>query len=229
MFMIGTIVNAVAIVIGGLLGTLLGGRFPDKMKITVIQGLGLTVLLVGMQMAIQSKNILMVIFSIVIGGILGEWIDIEEKLHRVGDWVEGKFKAFGKGGNIAEGFVRTSLIYCVGAMAITGAIQDGLNHDPSTLIAKGMIDGFSAIAFAATMGFGVALSSVPVFIYQGALTIAASWVQALMTPTIVAEMTATGGLLIMGIGLNIMEITKIKVGNLLPAIFVAIALTYFFG
>lgn len=229
MFMIGTIVNAAAIVIGGLLGTLLGNRFPEKMKVTVIQGLGLTVLLVGMQMAIQSKNILMVIFSIVIGGILGEWIDIEARLHQVGRWVEEKCKGFGKGGNIAEGFVRTSLIYCVGAMAITGAIQDGLNHDPSTLIAKGMIDGFSAIAFAATMGFGVALSSVPVFIYQGSLTIAASWVQALMTPPIVAEMTATGGLLIMGIGLNIMEITKIKVGNLLPAIFVAVALTYFFG
>lgn len=229
MFMIGTIVNAVAIIIGGLLGTLLGNRFPDRMKRTVIQGLGLTVLLVGMQMAIQSKNILMVIFSIVLGGIVGEWIDIEEKLHRLGAWVEEKCKAFGKGGNIAEGFVRASLIYCVGAMAVTGAIQDGLNHDPSTLIAKGMIDGFSSIAFAATMGVGVVLSSLPVFIYQGTLTIAASWVQALMTPPIVAEMTATGGLLIMGIGLNVMEITEIKVGNLLPAIFIAVALTYFFG
>lgn len=227
MFMIGTIVNAVAIIVGGLLGTVLGHRFPDKVKMTVIQGMGLTFLLVGMQMAIKSQNILMVIFSIMIGGVLGEVIDIEEWLHRLGRWVESKFKP--GSGNIAAGFVRTSLIYCVGAMAITGAIQDGLSHDPSTLIAKGMIDGFTAIAFAATMGFGVVLSAIPVFIYQGTLTIAASWVQALMTPEIIAEMTATGGLLIMGIGLNIMEITKIKVGNLLPAIFVAVALTYFFG
>jgi uncharacterized membrane protein YqgA involved in biofilm formation len=225
--MFGTIVNAAAIIIGGLLGTVLGHRFPDKMKTTVIQGLGLTVLLVGMQMAIQSKNLLMVIFSIVIGGIIGEWIDIEEALHRVGRWIESKFK--GGDGNIAAAFVRTSLIYCVGAMAITGAIQDGLSHDPSTLIAKGMIDGFSAIAFSATMGIGVVLSAIPVFLYQGLLTIAANWVEFFMTGPIVLEMTATGGLLIMGIGLNIMEITKIKVGNLLPAIFVAVILTYFFG
>ena len=229
MFMIGTIVNALAIVIGGMVGTLLGHRFPDKLKRTVIQGLGLTVLLVGMQMAIKSENILMVILSIVIGGIIGELIDIEEYLHKLGRWIESKFKTGNGNGDIAAAFVRTSLIYCVGAMAIMGAIQDGLNHDPSTLIAKGMIDGFSAIAFAATMGFGVVLSAAPVFIYQGTLTIAASWVQALMTPPIIAEMMATGGLLIMGIGLNIMEITKIKVGNLLPSIFVAIILTYFFG
>lgn len=229
MFMFGTIVNALAIAIGGTIGSVLGHRFPDKLKTTVIQGLGLTVLLVGMQMAIKSENILMVIMSIVIGGIIGEWIDIEAYLHKLGRWIESKFNTGDGDGKIAAAFVRTSLIYCVGAMAIMGAIQDGLKHDPSTLIAKGMIDGFSAIAFAATMGFGVALSAIPVFIYQGTLTIAASWVQALMTPPIIAEMMATGGLLIMGIGLNIMEITKIKVGNLLPSIFVAVILTYFFG
>lgn len=225
--MVGTIVNAVAIIVGGLIGTLLGHRFPDKIKITVIQGLGLTVLLVGIQMALQSENVLIVVLSIAMGGILGEWIDIEEYLHKLGRWIESKMK--GGEGNIAAAFVRTSLIYCVGAMAIMGAIQDGLNNDPSTLIAKGMIDGFTAIAFAATMGIGVVLSSIPVLIYQGVLTLAARYVEMLMTPAIIAEMTATGGLLIVGIGLNIMEITNIKVGNLLPAVFIAVVLTNFFG
>lgn len=226
MIIIGTIVNAVAIIIGGLAGALLGDRFSENIKVTVIQGLGLTILLVGSQMAFKSENILMVIFSIVIGGVLGEWIDLEAYLRRLGEWIESKFKS--KESNIATAFVRTSLIYCVGAMAIMGAIQDGLNNDPSTLLAKAMIDGFSAIAFAATMGIGVALSAVPVFIYQGAITIMASWVEGIMTPAIITEMTATGGLLIMGIGLNILEVTKIRVGNLLPAIFVAVVLTYFF-
>ncbi len=227
--MIGTLVNAIAIITGGLVGSILGHRFPEKIKSTVIQGLGLTVLLVGMQMAIKSENLLMVILSIVFGGIIGELIDIEEYLHRLGRWIESKFKPGQGEGSIATAFVRTSLIYCVGAMAIMGAIQDGLNNDPSTLIAKGMIDGFSAIPFAATMGIGVVLSAVPVFLYQGILTIAAQWVEPLMTTAIVTEMTATGGLLIMAIGLNVLEITKIKVGNLLPAIFIAVAMVYFFG
>ncbi|AZR74293.1 hypothetical protein BBF96_13305 [Anoxybacter fermentans] len=224
--MIGTIVNAVAIIIGGLIGTILGHRFPDKIKNTVMQGLGLTILLVGSQMALRSKNILLVIFNIVIGGIIGEWIDIEKYLHRFGSWIESKFQ--NNKGNIANAFVRTSLIYCVGAMAIMGAIQDGLNNDPSTLFAKAMIDGFTAIAFAATMGFGVILSAIPVFIYQGAITIMASWIEVLVTSTTITEMTATGGLIVIGIGLNILEITKIKVGNLLPAIFIVVPLAYFF-
>lgn len=225
--MVGTTINALAIIIGGLAGTVLGPRFPDKIKKTVIQGLGLTVLLVGMQMALKSENLLLVILSIVIGGIIGELIDIEEYLHILGRWVESKFK--NNRGNIAVAFVRTSLIYCVGAMAIMGAIQESMSNDPSTLIAKAMIDGFSAIAFAATMGFGVVLSAIPVFIYQGILTISARWVAVLMTPEIIIEMTATGGLLIMAIGLNILEITKIKGGNLLPAIFTAVVIAFFFG
>ncbi len=228
--MIGTIVNTVAIVIGGLVGAILGNRFPKKFKDTVIQGLGLTVLLIGIQMAIKSEKILIVIFSVVVGGIIGEWIDIEEYLHKIGYWIENKVKTSkDKGGNISNAFVRTSLIYCVGAMAIMGAIQDGLHNDPSILYAKAVIDGFTAMAFAATMGIGVILSSLSVLIYQGILTFAAGFVEVLMNPTIINEMTATGGLLIMGIGLNIIEITKIKVGNLLPSIFVAILLAYYFA
>ncbi|MCK4259418.1 MAG: DUF554 domain-containing protein [Halanaerobiales bacterium] len=228
--MIGTIINAVAIILGGLLGTILGDRFPEKVKVTVVQGLGLTVLLIGMQMAIKSEKIIIVIISIAVGGILGEWIDIEKYLMKLGNWIEKKVKTVGqKRGNVAVAFVRTSLIYCVGAMAIMGAIQDGINNDPSTLFAKAVIDGVTAIAFAATMGFGVILSAIPVFIYQGILTITASWVEVIMTPTIITEMTATGGLLIMAIGLNVMEVIQIKVGNLLPSIYITILLVYFFG
>lgn len=224
--MTGTLVNVGAIVLGGLIGSLLGHLFPDKYKSTIIHGLGLAILLVGMQMAIKTENILIIILSIVFGGILGELIAIEDNLHKLGNWIESKFTVAGEV-NFATAFVRTSLIYCVGAMSIMGAIQDGLSNDSSTLIAKAVIDGFSAIPFAATMGIGVIFSAVPVFFYQGTLAIGARSVAALMTPEIIREMTATGGLLIMAIGLNVLEITKIKVGNLLPAIFVAIAMASF--
>lgn len=225
--MTGTLVNVGAIIIGGLFGAIFGHRFPDKYKSTVIHGLGLAVILVGMQMALKSENILIVILSIVFGGIIGELIAIEDHLHNLGRWIEGKFTGGHANGNFATGFVRTSLIYCVGAMAIMGAIQDGISNDSRTLFAKALIDGFTAIPFAATLGVGVIFSAIPVLLYQGMLTIAAKSVAALMTEGLIREMEATGGILIMAIGLNVLEITNIKVGNLLPAIFVAIALASF--
>ncbi|TDX51784.1 DUF554 domain-containing protein [Orenia marismortui] len=221
----GTIVNTLAIIIGGSLGMLLGNRLGDRFKEIVMQGLSLAVLLIGIQMALSTQNPTYIIFSLLIGGLIGELINIEAKLEKIGKWFERKL---GNRGRVAEGFVQCSLIYCVGAMAIMGAIQDGLQQDPSTLYAKALLDGFSGIAFASTLGVGVILSAIPVFFYQGTITLLAGQAKMFLTEPIIAEMTATGGLLILAIALNLLNITKIKVGNLLPSIFISILLVYLF-
>ncbi|MFW6264772.1 MAG: DUF554 domain-containing protein [Bacillota bacterium] len=223
--MTGTIVNVVAIIVGSLLGIFFKERFPRKMQQTVMQGLGLAVILIGIQMALQTKNILIVIFSLVLGGVVGELIDIEKKLNNVGEYIRKKFNS--KDDLFVQGFVQASLVFCVGAMAIMGSIQDGLNNDPTILYNKSMLDGFASIAFAATSGIGVAFSAIPVLLYQGGITLLSSTAEKFLSDAMITEMTATGGLLILAIGLNIMGLGKIKVGNLLPSLVFAILLTIF--
>lgn len=222
--MIGTIVNTAAIIAGGFLGNFLKGKFSSRIQETVMQGISLAVMLIGMKMAFsldKSNGTILIIFSLVIGGIIGEIINIEKKLNNVGDWLREKV---GDDEFFVQGFVQTSLIYCVGAMAIMGAIQDGLNSDPSLLFTKSLLDGTSSIAFAATYGIGVVFSALPVFIYQGSITLLASYAQQILSDSMIMGMTATGGLLIFAIGLNIIKVAKIKVGNLLPSLLVAIIL-----
>ncbi len=223
--MIGTIVNVATIIVGSILGILLRGKLPDKFKKIVMQGIGLAVILIGLQMAFAasgSEDTLIVIFSLVLGGITGEILKIEERLDKTGALLKSRYSK--NDALFVEGFVHASLIYCVGAMAIMGSIQDGLNNDPSILYTKALLDGTASIAFAATFGIGVIFSAVPVFIYQGAITILASRAQQLLQEAAIRELTATGGLLIFAIGLNILGISKIKVGNLLPSLFVAVLL-----
>lgn len=222
--MLGTIVNALAIVLGSVAGLAFGQAIPERLKRTMIQGVGLAVLLIGISMALQTKNLLIVIGSLVLGGALGAWIDIELRLQRLGAWLEYRLDSSGDG-RFTKAFVSTSLIYCVGAMAIMGSLESGLKGNHSILFAKAALDGISALVFASSMGLGVVFSAVPVFIYQGIITFSAFYLQGLLSAHIVAEMSATGGLLILGIGLNILEIKEIKVGNLLPGIFLAIPLT----
>ncbi|MGE5397763.1 MAG: DUF554 domain-containing protein [Chitinophagales bacterium] len=225
--MLGTIVNTGAIILGGAIGLLFGNALPEKMKSTVIQGIGLAVLLIGGSMALKTNNALVVIASLVIGGVIGELIDIELRLKNLGAWMESKV-ARGEDGRFTRAFVSTSLIFCVGAMAIMGSIEDGLRGNHTILFAKSMLDGITAIVFASSMGMGVLASAIPVLLYQGAITLAAGLLQG--TPqVIITEMSATGGLLIFAIGLNILEIKEIKVGNLMPGIFVAIPLTILFA
>ena len=219
----GTIVNAAAIVAGSGLGLFLKRGIPPKVQQTLIQGICLAVFLIGLQMAFKTKNVMILIFSLVIGGVLGEALAIEDRLNKFGDWISKKFK--GENSNIGEGFVSASLIYCVGAMAIVGSIQDGLTGDPSTLYAKAILDGVSSIVFASTMGAGVALSAVSVAIYQGILTALAGCLGSGVDETLIAEVTAVGGILIVGISLTILEIKKINVANLLPAIPLAAVIT----
>lgn len=226
--MLGTIVNTGAILIGGLLGLMFGQALPEKMKKTVIQGIGLAVLLIGISMAIQTKNTLIVIASLVLGGIIGEIIDIELRLQQFGQSLEGRLSKNGRGGDFTKAFVTTSLIYCVGAMAIMGALESGLTGHNTILYAKSMLDGITAIVFASSMGIGVLASALPVFAYQGLLTVTAGLLEGVLSSQIINEMGATGGLLIVGIGLNILEIKEIKVGNLLPGLFLAIPIAMLF-
>lgn len=212
----GTLVNAAAIAGGSLLGLWIKQGIPEKYQQTVMQGLGLTTLIIGVQMAFKSQNILIVILSLVIGGLFGEWLAIDRRLQAFGEWLTTRLGS--RHGNAGDGFITASLVYCVGAMAIVGPIQDGLTGDAATLYAKSMLDGVSAVVFASTMGIGVALSAISVLLYQGAITLLAGQASGLFSEAVVREMTAVGGTLILAIALLILEIKKINVANLLPAI-----------
>ncbi len=222
--MVGTIVNAAAIVLGTMIGLLFKKGMPERVRNTIMQGIGLAVLLIGLQMSIQSKEILVVVASLVLGGLTGELVNIEGWLARLGRWVD--VSVGGMAGEAGKAFVMTSLIYCVGAMAIMGSLEAGLNNNHQILFTKAAIDGVSAALFASTMGLGVAFSAIPVLVYQGSITMLASLLRGLLSPEAVLEMSATGGLLIVGIGINILGIKEIRVGNLLPAIFYALPLVY---
>lgn len=219
--MTGTIVNAAAITLGGLAGVALRRGLPERVSETVMQGLSLSVILLGMQMAFQTQNPLIVIASLVAGGAVGAVLDIDGRLAALGHWLETHIGQTSGAGAFGRAFVTASLVFCVGAMAVLGAIEDGLTGQPRTLFAKSLLDGIAALIFSTTMGVGVVFSAVPVFLYQGSLTVAAGAVQPYLSPWVIAELTSTGGLIIAAIGLNLLKLVTIRVGNLLPAIFVA--------
>jgi len=225
----GTIVNVIAIFLGCSVGFILKSRFPKKIEKVVMQALGLASLLIGAQMALKTNNILLVIFSLVIGGVIGEIIGIEEGLERFGERVKLKFKSNDTSERFVEGFVTASLLYCVGSMAIMGALKEGLSGNPDILYAKSLLDGVTSLAFTAAMGIGVLFSVIPVFLYQGGITLLSRLIKDFLTPEIISEMTAVGGILILGIGFGLLEIRKIKIGNLLPAILVAALLAAIFN
>lgn len=212
----GTIVNAAGVLIGSGIGLLFRQGIPSRYQATVMNGLALAVTLIGLQMAVKTQNILIVIISLVIGGIIGEALDLDAALNRIGEWLTKKLGD--KHSNAGRGFITASLVYCIGAMAVVGSIQDGLTGDASTLYAKSMLDTISAVVFASSMGIGVALSSISVFLYQGTITMLAGFLAPVLNAAVIAEMTAVGGLLIVGVGLMMLEIKTMKLANLLPAI-----------
>ena len=219
--MIGTLINCAAIVAGSLLGLLLRRGMKDAMAKTVMQGVGMSVILIGITGAIETSNTLLVILSMVIGGVLGAWIDIDAKMNRLGAWAQKKLtRGDDETNTFAKGFVTASLVYCVGAMAVVGSLDSGIRGDHSTLIAKAALDGITAIIFSSSLGIGVMLSAVPVLIYQGAIALLGNAIAPLLRDIVVTEMSAVGGLLIMGIGINMLLNTEIKVANLLPAILI---------
>jgi len=224
--LLGTVFNVVVIAGGTLAGLLLGKRLPGRVNSIMIQALGLMTLLVGAKMIITSANSLVVLVSLVVGAVLGEWLGIEERLDTFGAKVERRFNR--KGGTFAKAFVTTSLLFCVGPLSILGSLQDGLSGDISLLLTKSGLDGIASIAFASTLGIGVLFSTIPVLLYQGCITFGASMLKPYLSTTVVNAITATGGLLVVGIALNVLQVTKIRVGNLLPAIFLAALLSVLF-
>ncbi|MBU2511175.1 DUF554 domain-containing protein [bacterium] len=216
--MLGTIVNAVSIIAGSLLGLFLKKGIPERYKKTVMQALSLAIILIGIKSALKTDDLLIVIISLALGSVIGEFVGIESGLEALGRWIESRFSS--ESGSVAKGFVTASLVYCVGSMAIVGSFESGLTGNHQTLFAKSALDGISAIIFASSLGIGVLLSSVPVFLYQGVLTITAGLIKPFLIASVIAQMSATGGLLIAAIGINLLGIVKIRVGNMVPAIFI---------
>ena len=224
----GTLANVLAIILGAILGTLFGRQLPEKIKNTVMQGVGLVVLFIGLDMALETENLLIVLLSILAGAVIGELLSIQERLNKWGEKLKNRFDSTG-GSLFTQGFVSSSLIYCVGALAVMGPLESGLKGEHSILYAKSILDGVMSIVLSATFGIGVAFSALAVLLYQGSITLMAGWVSTFLTEAVISEITATGGILIIGLGIIILDIKDIKVGNLLPSLLFAFLLALFWN
>lgn len=244
--MTGTLINVAAIIIGGTLGVFVGGRMPERLRQTVMTGLGLFTLVIGIQMFLTTSNSLVVLGSIVIGILLGEWWQVEEGIRRLGRWLEARTAPKPNKNSVGPekittasdqelntarlsrqerfvcGFFTASLLFCVGPIAILGSIQDGLSGEYQLLAVKSILDGFASLAFASSMGVGVLFSAMPILIYQGGISLLAIRIQPLISEAMMTEMSATGGVLLMAIAIgNLLELRPIRSGNFLPALLVA--------
>ncbi len=221
--MVGTVINTVAVLLGGTLGTALGNKLPPGIRKIVIQGVGLVTLVVGIDMALSTGNVLLVLGSILIGGILGEWLKIEERLEGLGQWLENKASRYPllTRGEFTKGFVTASLVFCVGPMTVVGSMQEGITGDGTLLIMKSVLDGFTSVAFAASMGMGVTFAALTVLLLQGGLTLSAGLLQGVLSDAMVVEMTAVGGVMLLGIALLMLDVKRVKVANFLPGLVIA--------
>jgi uncharacterized protein len=227
--MTGTIINIIAVLIGGSLGLLFGSHLPDRLKKTIVAGLGLFTAVTGIKMFFETENSLIVLGALLIGTLLGEWWRIEDGLQSLGQWLEKRFNRKQAEGSeetadnrFVRGFLTASLLFCIGPMTILGSIQDGLKGDYSLLAIKAVLDGFASLAFASSLGVGVLFSAILILLYQGSISLLATQLNAIVTPAMMAELTATGGVLLLGIAISsLLEIKKIRVGNFLPALFIA--------
>jgi len=240
----GTLINTLTVLAGSMVGLLikwLANRFSDRLPVSsaslgqrlqgiIMQGIALCVLYIGISGSFKGSNTLVAILSMVIGAIIGELLDLDRRMGILGDWVQKKTSrlAHGEGSpSVSEGFVTASLLFCVGAMAIVGSLENGLTGNYETLQAKSLLDGISSIVFASSLGVGVAFSAAAIFLYQGSISLAASFLQPFLGDAVIAEMTCVGSLLIVALALNMLGLTKIKVMNLVPAIFLPILLCRF--
>lgn len=223
--MTGTIINIITVILGSILGLFFGSKLPERVRDTVLSVLGLFTLALGIQMFLQTINALIVLATLLIGAILGEWWRIEDRLENFGDQLRNTFSRSFKNQDLSrfvEGFLTSSILFCVGPIAILGSIQDGLTGDYSLLATKAVMDGFAALAFASSMGIGVAFSSLILLVFQGGLSLLATQVQGAVTPAMISEMSATGGVILAGIAIsNILNLRKIRTGNFLPALILA--------
>lgn len=213
--MIGVLVNVLSVIVGGTIGLFLKKGLSHKVKTVVIQAIGLSTIVIGISSAILTDNMLLLILSLVIGGLIGSLIRIEHRLDKLGLSIE---KRFSSEGGFAKGFVMATLLYCVGAMTIVGSLEAGISGDNTTLYIKSILDGITAMIFTATIGYGVIFSSISILIVQGGIVLLAKTIEPILTEQIIKEISAVGGVLILGIGINLLDIKKIYVGDLLPAL-----------
>jgi uncharacterized membrane protein YqgA involved in biofilm formation len=223
---LGTIVNTVAVMVGSTIGTLIGKRFPERIRRIVFQAIGLATLVIGMRMAFEVESILALIFSLLLGGITGELIKLHDRVNKAADRLKSKFK--NSHAHFSEGLVTAFLIFCIGSMTIVGAIDEGLRGDHTILFTKSVLDGFTSMALASTYGFGVFFSAIPLFLFQAGITLLANLSQEFFSPLLIAQLTAVGGAMIIGIGINLLDIKQIRIINLLPALIWVVIFTRFF-
>jgi uncharacterized membrane protein YqgA involved in biofilm formation len=217
--MLGTLVNTAAVVVGGAVGLVAGTRLPERIKTILMQALGLAVVAIGLRMALKADHVLLAITCLLLGGVTGELLRIEQRLEGWAETLRRKLRS--DSGRFVEGFVTATLLYLTGAMTIVGSIQDGTVGDPSVLLIKALLDGVASVALASSLGVGVLFSALPVLVVQGGITLLAAQLVFLSQPAVLDAVNATGGLLILGIGINLLEIGQIRVGNLLPALLYA--------
>lgn len=224
--MLGTLINVGTVILGSLIGLIIHAKLPERLTRIAFQGIGLFTVFLGFTMAAKTNNFLVMIFSIVPGSIIGELIGIEKHMDRLGERIKQKIGSKNK--SFSEGFVTAFLLFCMGSMTILGSIEEGLGGRPNLLIAKSVLDGFSSLALSASLGIGVIFSVLPLLVYQGGITLFASSLQQFFTATLINELSAVGGLLLIGLGINILEIKRLSILNMLPSLVIAVILAYFF-
>ena len=227
MILTGAIVNAIAVFAGSAAGLLLKKGLPERMGESIMKALSLCVIYIGISGAFEGENILIAILSMALGTVIGEGLDLNQKLEHLGDWLQNRFRSKDSKVSVAEGFVSSSLLFCTGAMTIVGSMQSGLSLDHSTLFAKSLIDGIAAIVLASSLGYGVVFSGIFCLVYEGLLAIGAQFIEPFLTTAVINEMTCVGSLLIVGVGINMLFKNKITVMNSVPAVFLPILLCYF--
>ncbi|MCD7935692.1 MAG: DUF554 domain-containing protein [Tannerellaceae bacterium] len=232
--MTGTLANSGAIFVGGCIGLLIHSHLPEKMVKIIFQGIGLFTLVMGINMGLTAEHTILVLLSLISGSILGEAIDLDKQFRRFSEFVKQKTKR-GNGedatgdNRFTEGFVTASMLFCIGSLSILGAIEDGTGKTPHLLFTKSIMDGISSIALGSTFGIAIVFSSVPVLLYQGGITLSAAFFMQYMSESMIADMTATGGILLIGLSIRILEIKPLRVTNMLPSILIIVLLSYFFG
>ena len=226
MIPVGTFINVIAVLAGSALGLVLRKNFPERIKSIVFQALGLLTLFIGVQMAFQVRDPLVLIFSVLSGAVVGQWFELESVMNRASNALKKRIGTKEKG--FSEGLVTAFLLYCIGSMTIVGSLNEGMTGDRSLLMTKSVLDGVTSIALASTYGVGVAFSVIPLFLFQGSLTLFAGQFQSLFGEVLLAQLTATGGILILGTGLNLLEVARVKVLNMLPALLTTTILTVLF-
>ena len=225
--MIGTFVNIGAIILGSSIGLLIHKKLPERLVRVTFQIMGLFTLVLGMKMALESQQLLVLVFSLIIGGILGTATNLDDKLQTLSKKINTKKS--GNNENFSKGLITSFLLFCVGSMTVVGAIEEGMNQDPSLLLVKSLMDGFSSIALTVAFGIGVMFSVIPLLIFQGGLTLLAMYLGSFFPELYITEISAVGGVILLGLGLNLLEITKIKIINLLPALLFTPLILWFWG